>query len=85
MSDNDTHQTEDPPPGFIRVERLTQDEVEKRYPPTRAAIVYGVCRDCGRANRLLSRDTRTCVVEVYDKEAGAYVMRSNPACRGAAG
>ena len=29
--------------------------------PVRAAIVYGVCRDCGRANRLLSRDTRTCV------------------------
>ena len=51
-------------------------------PPTRQAIVYGVCRDCGRANRLLARDTRTCVVEVYDKEAGAYVMRSNPACRG---
>lgn len=54
-------------------------------PPTRQAIVYGVCRDCGRANRLLSRDTRTCVVEVYDRAADAYVMRSNPACRGAAG
>ena len=25
------------------------------------------------------------VVEVYDKEAGAYVMRSNPACRGGVG
>lgn len=54
-------------------------------PPTRQAIVYGTCRDCGRANRLLSRDTRTCVVEVYDRAADAYVMRSNPACRGAAG
>ena len=54
-------------------------------PPTRQAIVYGVCRDCGRANRLLARDTRTCVVEVYDRAADAYVMRSNPACRGAAG
>ena len=76
MSDNDTHQT--------TFRDLVQC-LREAGPPTRAAIVYGTCRDCGRANRLLARDTRTCVVEVYDKEAGAYVMRSNPACRGGAG
>ena len=57
-----------------------------RTAPVRQAIVYGTCHNCGRGpSRLLARDTRTCVVEVYDKGEGAYVMRSDPRCMGGEG
>ena len=47
----------------------------------REAVVIGVCRRCGRKDRMLSREGRVCVREEYDKGVLAFVAKPDPTCK----
>ena len=47
----------------------------------REAVVIGVCRRCGRRDRMLSREDRVCVREEYDKDVLAFVAKPDPTCK----
>ena len=70
---------------YSKVRRVSIEEVQAEYPPplaTRAALVIGVCRRCGRRDRMLSREDRVCVREEYDKDVLAFVAKPDPTCKG---
>jgi hypothetical protein len=66
---------------YSKVRRVSIEEVQAKYPPSRAALVIGVCRRCGRRDRMLSREDRVCVREEYDKDVLAFVAKPDPTCK----
>ena len=66
---------------YSKVRRVSIEEVQAEYPPARAALVIGVCRRCGRRDRMLSREGRVCVREEYDKDVLAFVAKPDPTCK----